>query len=89
MTDMRNFAGSLHKYACPDLTNKPGFWAKALSEKFADRDSVMYYYVTPSGDVVSAVNSGEKGVFFSGVESVDTRRQLWAIVDMYGNSNVI
>ncbi len=79
-------AGQLPKYACPDLTNRPGFWAKALSEKFADKDSVMYYYVTNGGDVVFGVNGEDKGVFFSGV---DTRRQLWGLVDVYGNSNVI
>lgn len=84
--DPRQLAGHLPKYACPDLTNKHGFWAKALSEKFADKDSVMYYYVTSSGDVVFGVNGEDKGVFFSGV---DTRRQLWGMVDVYGNSNVI
>jgi len=47
---------------------------------------VMYYYVTSSGDVVFGVNGEDKGVFFSGV---DTRRQLWGLVDVYGNSNVI
>ena len=71
---------------CPDLTNKKGFWAKALLEKFADKDSVMYYYVSNSGDVVFGVNGEDNGVFFSGV---DTRRQLWGMVDVYGNSNVI
>ena len=82
----RQLAGILPKYVCPDLTNKNGFWAKALSEKFADKDSVMYYYVSRSGDVVFGVNGEDKGVFFSGV---DTRRQLWGMVDVYGNSNVI
>ena len=85
-TDPRQLSSNLPKYACPDLTNKPGFWAKALAEKFADKDSVMYYYVTSSGDVVFGVNGEDKGVFFSGV---DTRRQLWGLVDVYGNSNVI
>ena len=84
--DPRQLAGNLPKYACPDLTNKSGFWAKALAEKFADKDSVMYYYVNNSGDVVFGVNGEDKGVFFSGV---DTRRQLWGLVDVYGNSNVI
>lgn len=46
----------------------------------------MYYYVSNSGDVVFGVNGEDKGVFFSGV---DTRRQLWGMVDVYGNSNVI
>ena len=47
---------------------------------------VIYYYVTSSGDVVFGVNGEDKGVFLSGV---DTRRQLWGMVDVYGNSNVI
>ena len=84
--DPRLLAGNLPKYACPDLTNRGGFWAKALAEKFADKDSVMYYYVTSGGDVVFGVNGEDKGVFFSGV---DTRRQLWGLVDVYGNSHVI
>ena len=84
--DPRLLSGNLPKYACPDLTNRSGFWAKALSEKFADRDSVMYYYVTSGGDVVFGVNGEDKGVFFSGV---DTRRQLWGLIDVYGNSHVI
>src|SRR5688572_14225770 len=25
---------ALPRYACPDLTNKPGYWAKALPERF-------------------------------------------------------
>merc|ERR1711953_188325 len=84
--DPRLLAGNLPKYACPDLTNKSGFWAKALSEKFADKDSVMYYYVSSGGDVIFGVNGEDKGVFFSGV---DTRKQLWGLVDVYGNSHVI
>ena len=84
--DPRLLAGNLPKYACPDLTNKSGFWAKALSEKFAEKDSVMYYYVSSGGDVIFGVNGEDKGVFFSGV---DTRKQLWGLVDVYGNSHVI
>merc|ERR1712226_1501983 len=84
--DPRQLAGHLPKYACPDLTNKSGFWAKALSEKFAEKDSVMYYYVSSGGDVIFGVNGEDKGVFFSGV---DTRKQLWGLVDVYGNSHVI
>merc|ERR1712123_292633 len=48
--------------------------------------ALMYYYVNRSGDVVLGVNGKDKGVFFSGV---DTRRMLWGMVDVYGNSNVI
>ena len=82
----RQLAGTLPKYVCPDLTNRKGFWAKALSEKYSSAGSVMYYYVSSAGDVVLGVNGEDKGVFFSGV---DTRRMLWGMVDVYGNSNII
>ncbi|XP_049833291.1 protein neuralized isoform X2 [Schistocerca gregaria] len=84
--DPNNLRYALPKYACPDLTNKPGYWAKALAERFAERDTVLFYYVTPAGDVHFGINGEEKGIFFSGVE---TRGPLWAIIDVYGNSTAI
>ncbi|XP_069669308.1 protein neuralized isoform X1 [Periplaneta americana] len=84
--DPNNLRYGLPKYACPDLTNKPGYWAKALAERFAERDTVLFYYVTQAGDVHFGINGEEKGVFFSGVE---TRGPLWAIIDVYGNSTAI
>ncbi|XP_014221713.1 protein neuralized isoform X2 [Trichogramma pretiosum] len=84
--DPINLRNGLPRYACPDLTNKPGYWAKALAERFAENDTVLFYYVTSAGDVHFGVNGEEKGVFFSGVE---TRSPLWAIIDVYGNSTAI
>ncbi|XP_022905558.2 protein neuralized isoform X1 [Onthophagus taurus] len=76
----------LPKYACPDLTNKPGYWAKALPERFCSQTTVLFYYVTSTGEVHFGINGEEKGVFFSGVE---TRGPLWALIDVYGNSTAI
>ncbi|XP_012283226.1 protein neuralized isoform X2 [Orussus abietinus] len=84
--DPINLRNGLPKYACPDLTNKPGYWAKALAERFAERDTVLFYYVTSAGDVHFGVNGEEKGVFFSGVE---TKGPLWTIIDVYGNTTAI
>lgn len=84
--DPINLRNGLPRYACPDLTNKPGYWAKALAERLAERDTVLFYYVTSAGDVHFGVNGEEKGLFFSGVE---TRGPLWAIIDVYGNSTAI
>ncbi|XP_030752563.1 protein neuralized isoform X1 [Sitophilus oryzae] len=77
---------SLPKYACPDLTNKPGYWAKALAERFCTPNSVLFYYVTSTGAVHFGINGEEKGVFFGGVE---TRGPLWALIDVYGNSTAV
>lgn len=74
------------KYVCPDLTNKPGFWAKALHERHCVRNNVLFYYVTSSGDVHFGINGEEKGVFMT---DVDARSPLWAVIDVYGNSTVI
>lgn len=76
----------LPKYVCPDLTNKPGFWAKALHERHCVRNNVLFYYVTSSGDVHFGINGEEKGVFMT---DVDARSPLWAVIDVYGNSTVI
>ncbi|CAB3232260.1 unnamed protein product [Arctia plantaginis] len=84
--DPAALAHSLPKYACPDLTNKPGNWAKALGERFCEKDNILYYYVNSSGDVHFGVNGEDKGLFFSGV---DTRSPLWALVDVYGNCTAV
>lgn len=84
--DPATLRNSLPKYACPDLTNKPGYWAKALNERFCERDNILFYYVTPAGDVHFGINGEEKGVFINGVE---TRGPLWTLIDIYGNCSAI
>ncbi|KAK7080117.1 E3 ubiquitin-protein ligase neurl1b [Halocaridina rubra] len=84
--DPAGLRDALPKYACPDLTNKPGYWAKALGERFAEQGSVLFYYVDSTGDVHFGINGEERGVFFGGV---DTRSQLWGLLDVYGNSTAV
>ncbi|XP_069994523.1 protein neuralized [Penaeus vannamei] len=84
--DPAGLRDALPKYACPDLTNKPGYWAKALSERFAEQGSILFYYVDSTGDVHFGINGEERGVFFGGV---DTRSQLWGLFDVYGNSTAV
>lgn len=81
--DPASLEGTLPKYACPDLTNKPGFWGKALHERFCQRDNVLFYYVSTSGEVHYGINGEEKGLF---ITDVDTRGPLWVMIDIYGNS---
>ncbi|KAI8483079.1 E3 ubiquitin-protein ligase neurl1b [Branchiostoma belcheri] len=79
-------ASSLPRYACPDLTNLPGYWAKALPERYAERNNILCYYVRRDGSVCYSVNNEDKGLFFAGV---DTSSPLWGLVDVYGNSTEI
>ena len=82
--DPSSLEGTLPKYACPDLTNKPGFWGKALHERYCQRDNVLFYYVSSSGEVHYGINGEVKGLF---ITDVDTRGPLWAMIDIYGNSS--
>ncbi|CAH0403953.1 unnamed protein product [Chilo suppressalis] len=84
--DPASIVHSLPKYACPDLTNKPGNWAKALGERFCEKDNILHYYVNSAGDVHFGINGEDKGLFFTGV---DTRNPLWALVDVYGNCTAV
>lgn len=84
--DPATLEGTLPKYACPDLTNRPGFWAKALHEQYCEKENVLYYYVNSAGDVIYGINNEEKGVILSGI---DTRGLLWTIIDIYGNCTAI
>ena len=77
---------TLPRYACPDLTNKPGFWAKALPERYSVHGNVMYFYFTREGDVMYGVNYEEKGVFFSGLPP---NTNFWPLVDIYGNTTTM
>ncbi|XP_037090836.1 protein neuralized-like [Pollicipes pollicipes] len=84
--DPRTHTHGLPKYACPDLTSKPGYWAKAMSERYAEPGCVFFYYVSAGGDVHFGLNNEEKGIFFSGV---DASRPLWCLVDIYGNATAV
>ena len=84
--DPQTLHGRLPKYACPDLTNKSGFWAKALSDHCLEPNAVIHYYVNSNGDVHFGINGSDLGVFFNGV---DTRQPLWAMIDLYGNCTSI
>nr|CAG4643824.1 EOG090X03H5 [Lepidurus arcticus] len=85
-TNPATLAGALPKYACPDLTNKPGYWAKALAERYMERDAIICFYVCASGDVHLSINGDDKGIFFGGV---DVRSPLWVLVDVYGNTTSV
>nr|CAG4642396.1 EOG090X03H5 [Evadne anonyx] len=78
-----SFSGVLPKYACPDLTSRPGFWGKALPERYVEVGVVFSFYFTASGDMMLNVDGHDKGVFLTGI---DSRTPLWVMVDIYGNT---
>lgn len=73
----------LPRYACPDMTNKPGNWAKALGERYSAINNVLHFWYNRNGDVMYGVNGEDIGIFFTGVA---TNTPLWALMDIYGNT---
>lgn len=69
-----------------DLTSRPGFWGKALPERYVEVGVLFSFHFTASGDVMLNVNGQDKGVFLTGV---DARTPLWIMVDIYGNTTAV
>ncbi|KAJ1353315.1 hypothetical protein KIN20_009920 [Parelaphostrongylus tenuis] len=74
------------KFACPDLTSKEGFWAKALPERYSVEGNILHFSITHTGDLYYGVNGVHKGVFLMGI---NVSLPIWIIVDIYGNSVAI
>ena len=75
----------LPRYACPDMTNKPGNWAKALGERYSAINNVLHFWYNRNGDVMYGVNGEDIGIFFTGVA---TNTPLWALMDTIKASKV-
>ncbi|XP_033122988.1 protein neuralized-like [Anneissia japonica] len=75
--------GGLPRYACPDLTVKLGYWAKALRENYAGNGNLLTFYCNEYGEVYFKMDNATYQLFFS---DVDISSPLWALVDVYGNT---
>lgn len=73
----------LPRYVCPDLTNKDGYWARALSEKYADSGNRITFYINSVGQLHYFVNNEHKGILLN---HLPTNQKLWAMFDIYGNT---
>lgn len=84
--DPNTMKSKLPLYACPNLTSMSGNWVKAIAERMAKKDSILYYYVEQNGDVYYGIDSVSYGFFFGGVCTSD---KLWAVLDIYGNTMAV
>uniref|UniRef100_A0A0N5B0E2 Neuralized n=1 Tax=Syphacia muris TaxID=451379 RepID=A0A0N5B0E2_9BILA len=85
--DPETFQGlELPKFACPDLTSKEGYWAKALPERYSVEGSILHFFVNADGELYYGINGVLKGLFLTGV---DVSLPIWIIVDIYGNSSAL
>ena len=60
--DPAKLTASLPRYVCPDLTNKDGYWARALCEEFADTGNRITFYVNVAGQMHYFVNNEHKAI---------------------------
>ncbi|XP_072119833.1 E3 ubiquitin-protein ligase NEURL1B isoform X2 [Mobula birostris] len=74
-------SADIPKYACPDLVTRPGYWAKALPERFALKDNVLAFWVDRHGRVFYTVNDEDPVLFQCGI---NVSGPLWALIDIYG-----
>uniref|UniRef100_A0A1I7U091 RING-type E3 ubiquitin transferase n=1 Tax=Caenorhabditis tropicalis TaxID=1561998 RepID=A0A1I7U091_9PELO len=70
-------------FACPDLTTKEGYWAKALPERYSSEGNILHFYVNKDGELFYGINGSQKGMFLTGI---NVRLPMWLILDIYGNS---
>ncbi|XP_074597454.1 E3 ubiquitin-protein ligase neur [Brevipalpus obovatus] len=80
-TDPIQLRTNLPKYACPELTNKPGNNAKALSERYSVPNTVLSYFCDEHGKVHYSINGEDKGIYLI---DVDVSRPFWCLMDIYG-----
>ncbi|RZC36063.1 Neuralized, zf-C3HC4 3, and/or Nup160 domain containing protein [Asbolus verrucosus] len=77
---------NLHGVTCASLADKPGYWSWFFPKNLCERNTVLFYYVTASGEVHYGVENVEKGLFGG---KIQMRNSLWALIDIFGNSNAI
>ena len=51
----------LPKFACPDLTSKAGYWAKALAERYSIEKAILHFFVNDNGEMYYGINGVNKG----------------------------
>jgi protein neuralized len=73
----------LPKFACPDLTAKTGYWAKALADRYSIQGSVLHFHLSSSGTLYIGCNGYSKGSY---LHEIDVSKPLWIMMDIYGKS---
>lgn len=51
------------RFACPDLSSKEGYWAKALPERYSVEGNILHFYVNAEGELYYGINGQQKVLF--------------------------
>lgn len=76
-------AAALPRFVCPDLTNRDGYWARAIREDYAETGNRITFYVNTAGQMHYFVNNEHKGLLLN---CLPTTCNIWVLVDVYGNT---
>lgn len=73
---------NLPKFSCPDLSNREGFWVKALPATYARISDTVTFYVNSRGVLHYLVGGLHKGSLLAKLPS---SRPMWMIFELFGD----
>lgn len=73
----------LPRFAYRNLSEKDGYWVKAINESLVQEGSKLMVYVSSSGSLQMFIDGDYKGALIRGIPA---DKQLWLVVDIYGNT---
>lgn len=83
-----NIRNRLPKYMCPDLTNMPGFYARALQDDETEIGTVLTFWLNETGKIMYKINGQNQGVFLQ-IDPHHINIPMWAMIDVYGRVNSV
>jgi len=78
-----NIRNKLPKYMCPNLTNLPGCYARALQDEETKIGTVLTFWLNEFGQIMYKINGHLQGIFLQ-IEYSHVNIPMWAMIDVYG-----
>ncbi|XP_062394968.1 E3 ubiquitin-protein ligase NEURL3-like [Sardina pilchardus] len=79
--------GPLPRLAIPDLTEKPGYWALPVPQRYCPPGTMVSFWMDKNG--VMWYRTSTRSVEFCKQTDLDPSLPLWAIIDVYGQSTTV
>ncbi|XP_068128477.1 E3 ubiquitin-protein ligase NEURL3 [Hyperolius riggenbachi] len=77
----------LPPFACPDLTDNPGFWAIGIPEELCKTGDELCFWINRKGQALCKVEGRSRPtVLFSGIPK---KTPMWVMLDIYGRTKAI
>ncbi|XP_036433899.1 protein neuralized-like [Colossoma macropomum] len=86
LTSVAPGSRAIPSLAIPELTNSPGYWAIPVPEQQCLPRSELIFWVSQCGTLHVKTDDGQK---HSLETSVDTHKPIWAMIDVYGQTNAV